>query len=476
LVIYICNPDHLSQGINLPKQIPSRPDSTPLSALIEQITQTQHETTTMKRMATIPSLIAAFISISCPAYGQQPPDPVPSDNVWDTAVGGGALQSLQPLNTGPGSTDVGAHDDTAVGAYALFATTIGDSNTAVGSEALTANTTGCGNTAIGAAALSFNTTGCNNTAAGISALQGNTTGKYNVATGSGALDNNSTGNENTGNGLNALYSNLIGSRNTGSGSSALFYNTTGNYNTATGYQSLYSNTTGYRNEASGSWALQFNTIGHDNTASGQGALLSNTSGSYNIGLGQNAGYYVTTGNTNIEIGNVGTAADHNFIRIGTSGAQTATYIAGIENAKVTGSAVYITSNGQLGVLASSERYKIAISPMGERTEKLRQLRPISFHLKTEPTGPVQYGLIAEEVAKVYPELVIRDETGRIQGVRYEELAPMLLNEVQKQAREIRKLKEEQKQFATHAELISLKQQLQAALEKLRSKDEFVAQR
>jgi hypothetical protein len=390
----------------------------------------------MKRMATISSLITALVSISCPVYGQQPPDPVPSDNVWDTAVGGGALQSLQPVNTGPGSTDVGAHDDTAVGSYALFATTIGDSNTAVGSEALTANTTGCGNTAIGAAALSFNTTGCNNTAAGISALQGNTTGKYNVATGSGALDNNSTGNENTGNGLNALYSNLIGSRNTGAGSSALFYNTSGNYNTATGYQSLYSNTTGYRNEASGSWALQFNTIGHDNTASGQGALLSNTSGSYNIGLGQNAGYYVTTGSANIEIGNVGTAADHNIIRIGTSCAQTATYITGIENAKVTGSAVYITSTGQLGVLASSERYKTKVASMGGSSGKLKALRAVTYELKSDPKAGVQYGLIAEEVAKVYPELVIRGEKGEIEGVRYEELTPMLLNELQQQQRRL----------------------------------------
>jgi trimeric autotransporter adhesin len=424
----------------------------------------------MKRMATIPYLLTAFVSISCPAYGQQPPDPVPSDNVWDTAVGGGALQSLQPLNPGPGSTDVGAHDDTAVGAYALFSTTIGDSNTAVGSEALTANTTGCANTAIGVGALSFNTTGCNNTAAGISALQGNTTGKYNVATGSGALDNNSTGNENTGNGLNALYSNLIGSRNTGSGSSALFNNTTGSYNTATGYQSLYSNTTGYRNEASGSWALQFNTIGHDNTASGQGALLSNTSGSYNVGLGQNAGYYVTTGSANIEIGNVGTAADHNIIRIGTAGSQTATYIAGIQNTKVTGSAVYITSTGQLGVLASSQRYKISILPMGDSSEKLRQLRPVTFHLKTDPKGPVQYGLIAEQVAKVYPELVIRDETGRVQGVHYEELAPMLLNEAQRQRKQI---------AAQAAEIDQLKAQLQridTALVKLQSKDDLVAKR
>jgi hypothetical protein len=92
----------------------------------------------------------------------------------------------------------------------------------------------------------------------------------------------------------------------------------------------------------------------------------------------------------------------------------------------------VTSSGQLGVLASSERYKTAIAPMGGNTEKLAQLRPVTFHLKSDPGGAVQYGLIAEEVDKVYPELVIRDDAGQIQGVRYDELAPMLLNVVQKQ--------------------------------------------
>jgi hypothetical protein len=134
-------------------------------------------------------------------------------------------------------------------------------------------------------------------------------------------------------------------------------------------------------------------------------------------------------------------------RIGKPGSQTSVYIAGIESAQVTGGAVYVTSKGQLGVLASSERYKTTIVPMGARTEKLKQLRPVSFHLKTDPNGVVQYGLIAEEVDRVYPELVIHDDAGKIHGVRYDELAPMLLNELQRQqqtlaaqAAEIRDLK------------------------------------
>jgi hypothetical protein len=133
---------------------------------------------------------------------------------------------------------------------------------------------------------------------------------------------------------------------------------------------------------------------------------------YNIAVGNDAGYNLTNGANNIDIGNEGVAGESGQIRIGTASTQTGTYIACIENAKVTGAAVYVTSSGQLGVLASSERYKTAIAPMGAGTEKLQELRPVSFHLKTDLNGPVQYGLIAEQVATVYPELVIRDQAGK----------------------------------------------------------------
>jgi hypothetical protein len=128
------------------------------------------------------------------------------------------------------------------------------------------------------------------------------------------------------------------------------------------------------------------------------------------------------------------------IRIGTKGTHKGAYIVGIESTTVTGSAVYVTAAGELGVPASSERYKTAITPIGESTDKLQQLRPVSFHLKSDPGGAVQYGLVAEEVDQIYPELVIRDDQGRIQGVRYDELAPMLLNEVQQQRRDLKELK------------------------------------
>jgi hypothetical protein len=223
-------------------------------------------------------------------------------------------------------------------------------------------------------------------------------------------------------------------------------------------------------------ALYHNTTGSNNSAQGFYALQNNTSGSNNIAIGQYAGNNITIEDSDIDIGSRGVAGESGVIRIGDSGSQVATYIAGISSAKVTGSAVYVTSTGQFGVMASSERYKTAVASMGSTSEKLRQLRPVTFHLKTDPQGVTQYGLIAEEVAKVYPELVIRDGAGKIEGVRYEELAPMLLNEMQKQAAEIRDLKQQQMRSATQAELKNLKQELRSALLKVQAKDELIAQR
>ena len=197
----------------------------------------------------------------------------------------------------------------------------------------------------------------------------------------------------------------------------------------------------------------------------------NTTGNSNIAEGFQAGSNLTTGSNNIDVGNVGVAGESNTIRIGIHGTQRATFIADIYGASVTGSTVMVTPAGKLGVQVSSERFKTAIAPMGSNSDKLQQLRPVTFHLKTDPTGALQYGLIAEEVAKVYPELVIRNESGRIDGVRYDELAPMLLNEVQQQAAEMRDLKQQV------VELKNLNQATQAALRNLRAKeDEFVTQR
>jgi hypothetical protein len=335
-----------------------------------------------------------------------------------------------------------------------------DYNTAVGISALGGNFTGNQNTASGAFALTLNTTGAANTASGVSAMQGNTTGSNNTAAGYVALANNSTG-----------------SYLTAMGAFALESSSTGGYDTALGAYALVSDTTGSGNSAFGYAGLRAVTTGSNNIGFGYQTLYSNSTGSNNIAMGYQGGYYVLNGSNNIEIGSLGEYADQNLIRIGTQDKQTKTFIAGVSGSQVTGSAVYVTSSGQLGVLASSERYKTAVMPMGANTGKLHQLRPVSFHLKTEPEGPVQYGLIAEQVDEVHPELVIRDARGKIQGVRYEELAPMLLNELQQQqaritaqTAEIRALKRKV------AEFDELKQEMRNAVLEVRAGGGLAAQR
>jgi hypothetical protein len=296
---------------------------------------------------------------------------------------------------------------------------------------------------------------------------------------------------NVASGILALAANTTGTGNSAVGDLALTGNSSGANNTAFGYQALYANTTGKGNAAQGVNALYNNTSGIRNLGIGSNALFGNTIGSYNIALGFDAGYNVTTGSNNIEIGAMGTASDSNTIQIGVQGTQTSTTIAGIYGTPVTGSAVYVTSTGQLGVQASSERYKTDIATMPELSGKLAQLRPVTFHYRTDPKGVQQYGLIAEEVDKVYPELVIRDDSGKIQGVHYEELAPMLLSEVQQQQGELRTQRSEirtqqamiQSQAAKInnltrqvAELNDLKQEMRAALRRLQSKEALVAQR
>ena len=264
---------------------------------------------------------------------------------------------------------------------------------------------------------------------------------YNTAMGSYALYGLTSGDENTAAGASALQQNTTGFANSAFGMYSLYENTTGGGNTALGYYAMADNTTGYYNTVAGFLALSGNSTGIQNTAFGFEAGSQST-GSNNIALGFQTAYYLTGGSYNIDIGYgsygtlSGNYSESNTIRIGQSGYQTATYIAGITGSVVTGAAVYVTSSGQLGVLASSERYKTDIKTIADESTRLEQLRPVSFKLKTDPKGALQYGLIAEEVDKVYPELVIHNGDGRIEGVRYEELAPMLLSQVQQQQKQI----------------------------------------
>ena len=373
--------------------------------------------------------------------------------VPSTASTGNILKGTTPFihNFGLANTFIGVNagnftmtgdSNTAFGASALTSNTSGINNAAAGFVALSSNTTGSNNTASGNGALLSNTIGNSNTATGFAALASNTTGGTNSASGTQALQKNTTGSDNTATGANALLLNTTGAGNTASGSNALSSNTTGIGNTASGMSALRSNTTGNDNIASGDGALRFNTTGDFNVAIGANALLNSTTGDNNIAIGLQAGSNLTGGSNNIYIGNVGvTIPESSTIRIGQV-TQTRAFIAGIRGI-TTGSAsaipVLVDSAGQLGTVSSSRRVKDDISDMGDASSKLMKLRPVTFHYKTDknPKGrTLQYGLVAEEVAKVAPGLVARSADGRIETVYYQFLAPMLLNEVQKQQRTI----------------------------------------
>ena len=213
-----------------------------------------------------------------------------------------------------------------------------------------------------------------------------------------------------------------------------------NGNTAIGIGAS-TNTTGYANTATGTEALFFNTTACCNTAYGFAALFNNTIGGSNIALGNNAGFNLTTGSNNIDIGNAGLAGDSGYIRIGVSGVQTKTFIAGISGASGTGNPVVINANGRLGVRPSSQRFKDEIKPMDEASEVILALKPVTFRYKKEidPDRTAEFGLVAEDVENVNPALVARDADGKAFTVRYEAVNAMLLNEFIKEHRKVQQL-------------------------------------
>ena len=392
------------------------------------------------------------------------------------------LDTTNSYNTGIGYAALyygGDDANTAVGAsamanlfYGSFNTAIGyaamlssqneaasDNNTATGAFALYVNETGTENTASGVSALYSNTTGNSNTAIGVEALSSNITASNNVAIGSDALAYNTEGSDNTATGVNALFSNMTGSFNTADGSAALASNTTGIWNTATGQAALNQNIIGNNNTADGLQALLSNVEGNDNTAVGINALFSNTRGSGNIALGSGAGGALTIGSNNIDIDNAGmTEFESGKIRIGTKPTHKNTYIAGIYGVTVArGLSVIIDSSGHLGTSTSSGRFKDAIKPMDKASEAILSLEPVTFRYKPEldPEGVPQFGLVAEEVAKVDPDLVARDEEGKPYTVRYEAVNAMLLNEFLKEHRKVEEqVRANQEQHANIAELKS----------------------
>jgi hypothetical protein len=335
----------------------------------------------------------------------------------------------------------------------------GIGNTFLGLSAGNFTMTGEENTVVGGGALSSNTTGEDNSAFGTLALSSNTTGSANSAFGFDALHSTTTGGSNAAFGEAALYSNTTGTGNSAFGDSALFFSTTGSFNAAFGASALYNNTAGVNNSAFGVGALGVNTTGSDNLALGSGALGNLVGGSENIALGEGAGLSLNGGeNHDIYIANPGTAGESGTIRIGEAGFQTVTFIAGISGAtSASGVNVFVNSAGQLGTATSSRRFKQDIADLGAESDILMKLRPVAFYYKSEldSTHTRQYGLVAEEVAQVAPGLVVLDQDGKPQTVRYHFVNAMLLNEVQKQRRLI---EAQEKQLADQQEQIAALQQ------------------
>lgn len=404
--------------------------------------------------AFLPQMQAAPIPtpLGTPLPGYPSPDGCYAN--FTTAEGCNALNSL---GAGLGNTGLGW--------YSLFSVVDGSFNTGVGAGTLALTSLG-GNTATGAGAMLLNTIGRRNTAAGEDSLLYNDNGLYNCAFGAFAMFNNTNGFSNNAMGDSALLSNVHGAQNTAVGDLALASNDTtaaglGNFNTAVGAETLLNNTNGDSNNAVGAYALTSNTTGVFNQAMGFDALGSIATASANIAIGDSAlaglagaasnfntvigdaaGGSLTSGSDNIYIGATsgGPAVESGAIRIGDPLFISGAWIAGIFGNLTPGVPVYISATGRLSTTPSSQRYKENIKCMDKASEALFSLKPVTFRYKKEfdATGTPQFGLVAEEVAKVNPDLVYRDNEGKIYSVRYEAVNAMLLNEFIKEHRTVEK--------------------------------------
>jgi hypothetical protein len=417
----------------------------------------------LQAMKTMQSVLITFMSLYLAAGPKAEAVSPPPDGGYaggNTAEGQSALFSL---TTGTYNTAVGLFSlraliegdfKTAIGAGTLLFNTA-DQNTATGAGALLSNATGEFNTANGTFALFSNSTGGNNTATGAGALFSNTTGDGNTATGAGALRVNTTGASNTAAGVRALFINN-GDNNTATGYTALLNNTKGVSNTATGYQALLTNTTGVQNTAVGAGALASNNAGCCNTAVGEGALSDATNIGDCIAVGVDAGSNVTDAFNVIAIGHSGlNVSDTTWID----------NIYGVTTQSGTTLPVVVSNQGQLGTASSSRRYKTEIKPMDKASETILALKPVSFRYKMHKDNSPQFGLIAEEVAEVNPDLVIYDADGNPYAVRYDAVNAMLLNEF---------LKEHQKVEALHAGLAQQQKEFERKLAEQRKQIQALA--
>ena len=381
-------------ALSLPAAIRAPPDILPAGRNCEGFTRKQAVINHNKnQIMKIFRLFAGFTLI-CSALlpMAQAIVPVP-DGCYPNFTTAEGCKALQSLTTGLGNT--------ALGAYSLFSTSTGNFNTAVGAGALDLNT-GDSNTAVGAAALLLN-----------------------------------TGTENTATGVDALVFNEDGAQDTADGAFALFSNINGEGNSAFGWHALYSNLHGQKNTAVGFNALANNT-GAFNTAIGWNALVDNT-GDGNTAVGDLAGSDLTTGNDNLDVGNPGVAGESSTVRIGNSFIHSRTFIGavrGVTTGNNNAVPVMIDTDGQLGTISSSARFKKDIKSMDKTSETILALKPVTFHYKTDQTNRPEFGLIAEEVAQVNPDLVVHDQNGQIYTVRYEAVNAMLLNEFLKEHKKV----------------------------------------
>jgi len=413
-----------------------------------------------KIMLTSVLLALACLALSPAAMAKPTPTPTPTATPplgEDRGNGNSAAENVDALNINTTGTYNTAH-----GWHALSANTTGTGNTANGSYALSSNTSAGANTAVGAYSLQNNTTGSYNDAFGNSALWSNTTGLYNVAVGTNALgDNtsgggnsalgddalsgNTTGWENTAIGEAALQNNITGSGNVAVGAVALFYKTGASYqlqgaNTAVGYRALGytgapwgTGSGGDGNTAVGDRVMEYNVDGSFNCAFGLLALSADngeTDSMENTAIGDRAGYGLRTGIGNVYIG------EHEMAR--DPGENYHTYIHNINTTSVSGGfadTVTIDLNtGLLGHLTSSRRHKEDIQAMDNASETLYRLKPVTYRYKKEidRNQALDYGLIAEEVAEIDPNLALRNGKGEIESVRYNAINVMLLNEFLKE--------------------------------------------
>lgn len=334
--------------------------------------------------------------------------------------------------------------NTSGGGNSFFGRDAGASNTTGGSNAFfglsagRSNTTASFNSFFGASAGGQNTTGAGNSFFGTFAGNDNVSGDFNSFFGASAGGDNTTGESNAFFGNGSGFSNTTASNNSFFGTSAGNMNTTGAANTFVGKAAGVLNTTGGSNAFFGTDAGFNNKTGTGNTFVGRSAGQANTAGVGNIVIGHQAGGNLVTGSNNIYVANAGgTDPESGTIRIGSALTHNAAYIEGIFNSPVPGGIpVFVDPTGKLGTAPSSRRFKQDIHNMGSLSSRLMQLRPVTYLYRPEMVPgadhTLQYGLIAEEVEKVYPEMVQHTADGQVLTVRYQMLNSMLLNEVQKQ--------------------------------------------